>query len=157
MRSATPLGIGNITFRHQKVDSMKAVLAEGYDAVLVGSGAPRGRDLDVPGRKEAAANIHIGLDWLSSVLPGHITKIAQARHRARRPACPCVRDRVAGLIRASDGEHHRGHAGTRGHDHLTLSPELRNAGYNQTSIQCHARAGTPRPCPRDTIGDRARE
>jgi NADPH-dependent glutamate synthase beta subunit-like oxidoreductase len=49
-----------------RVDSLKAVLAEGYDAVFVGSGAPRGRDLDVPGRKEAAANIHIGIDWLSS-------------------------------------------------------------------------------------------
>ena len=56
---------------------MKAVLAEGYDAVFVGSGAPRGRDLDVPGRKEAAANIHIGLDWLSSVSFGHITKVGK--------------------------------------------------------------------------------
>src|SRR6187397_920953 len=70
-------GIGNIEFRHQKIDSMKAVLAEGYDAVFVGSGAPRGRDLDVPGRKEAAANIHIGLDWLSSVSFGHIDKIGK--------------------------------------------------------------------------------
>src|SRR6478752_1849311 len=70
-------GIGNVAFRHQKVDSMKAVLAEGYDAVFVGSGAPRGRDLDVPGRKEAAANIHIGLDWLSSVSFGHISKVGK--------------------------------------------------------------------------------
>ena len=70
-------GIGNIEFRHQKVNSMKALLAEGYDAIFVGSGAPRGRDLDVPGRKEAAANIHIGLDWLSSVSFGHITKIGK--------------------------------------------------------------------------------
>ncbi|HXW29366.1 MAG TPA: NAD(P)-binding protein, partial [Xanthobacteraceae bacterium] len=46
----------------QRIDSLKALLAEGYDAVFVGSGAPRGRDLDVPGRKEAAANIHIGID-----------------------------------------------------------------------------------------------
>src|SRR3979409_867332 len=70
-------GIGNIAFRHQKIDSMKAILAEGYDAVFVGSGAPRGRDLDVPGRKEAAANIHIGLDWLSSVSFGHISKVGK--------------------------------------------------------------------------------
>src|SRR5258708_3323696 len=69
--------IGNIEFRHKKIDSMKAVLAEGYDAVFVGSGAPRGRDLDVPGRKEAAANIHIGLDWLSSVSFGHISKVGK--------------------------------------------------------------------------------
>ena len=43
--------------------------------MFVGSGAPRGRDLDIPGRREAAANIHIGIDWLSSVSFGHITKI----------------------------------------------------------------------------------
>ena len=61
----------------QRVDSLKGLLAEEYDAVFVGSGAPRGRDLDVPGRAEAAANIHIGIDWLSSVSFGHITKIGR--------------------------------------------------------------------------------
>ena len=61
----------------RRVDSLKAVLAEGYDAVFVGTGAPRGRDLDIPGRKEAAANIHIGIDWLSSVSFGHIDKIGR--------------------------------------------------------------------------------
>src|SRR5204862_3382502 len=66
-----------VHFKQRKIDSMKALLAEGYDAVFVGSGAPRGRDLDVPGRKEAAANIHIGIDWLSSVSFGHIHKIGK--------------------------------------------------------------------------------
>ncbi len=61
----------------QRVDSLKGLLAEGYDAVFVGCGAPRGRDLDIPGRKEAAANIHIGIDWLSSVSFGHIDKIGR--------------------------------------------------------------------------------
>ena len=61
----------------QRVDSMKKLLAEGWDAVFVGSGAPRGRDLDIPGRKEGAANIHIGIDWLSSVSFGHVTKIGR--------------------------------------------------------------------------------
>src|SRR5215470_1295868 len=61
----------------QRVDSLKALLAEGYDAIFVGSGAPRGRDLDVPGRREAAANIHIGIDWLSNVSFGHISKIGK--------------------------------------------------------------------------------
>ncbi len=60
-----------------RIDSLGALLAEGWDAVFVGSGAPRGRDLDVPGRKEAAANIHIGIDWLSSVSFGHTTKIGK--------------------------------------------------------------------------------
>jgi len=61
----------------RRVDSMRALLAEGYDAVFVGAGAPRGRDLDLPGRKEAAANIHIGIDWLSSVSFGHTTSIGK--------------------------------------------------------------------------------
>jgi len=61
----------------KSIESMKALLTEGWDAVFVGTGAPRGRDLDIPGRKEAAANIHIGIDWLSSVSFGHINKIGK--------------------------------------------------------------------------------
>ena len=61
----------------KRVDSLKALLAENWDAVFVGCGAPRGRDLDIPGRKEAAKNIHIGIDWLSSVSFGHTTKIGK--------------------------------------------------------------------------------
>ncbi len=61
----------------ERVTSMKAILAEGYDAIFVGCGAPRGRELEIPGRKEAAANIHIGIDWLSSVSFGHIDHIGR--------------------------------------------------------------------------------
>ncbi|WP_292066544.1 FAD-dependent oxidoreductase [Brevundimonas sp. UBA7664] len=61
----------------ERIDSLGALLKEDYDAVFVGTGAPRGRDLDVPGRREAAANIHIGIDWLSSVSFGHIEKIGR--------------------------------------------------------------------------------
>ncbi len=61
----------------QRIDSMKSLLTEDYDAIFVGSGAPRGRDLEIPGRQEAAANIHIGIDWLSSVSFGHITSIGK--------------------------------------------------------------------------------
>jgi NADPH-dependent glutamate synthase beta subunit-like oxidoreductase len=60
-----------------KIGSMKKLLEQNYDAVFVGSGAPRGRDLDIPGRKEAAKNIHIGIDWLSSVSFGHTDKIGR--------------------------------------------------------------------------------
>jgi len=60
-----------------KIESLKKLLGEGWDAIFVGSGAPRGRDLDIPGRKEAAANIHIGIDWLSNVSFGHIDKIGK--------------------------------------------------------------------------------
>ncbi|HSV23103.1 MAG TPA: FAD-dependent oxidoreductase [Xanthobacteraceae bacterium] len=60
-----------------RIDSLKKLLAEDFDAIFVGSGAPRGRDLDIPGRREAAKNIHIGIDWLSSVSFGHIDKIGK--------------------------------------------------------------------------------
>ena len=61
----------------QRIDSMKKLLAKNFDAVFVGSGAPRGRELEVPGRKEAARNVHIGIDWLSSVSFGHTDKIGK--------------------------------------------------------------------------------
>ncbi|MBV8744567.1 MAG: FAD-dependent oxidoreductase [Xanthobacteraceae bacterium] len=61
----------------RRLDSMKALLAENFDAIFVGSGAPRGRELEIPGRQEAAKNIHIGIDWLSSVSFGHIDKIGK--------------------------------------------------------------------------------
>src|SRR5471032_2079469 len=60
-----------------RIDSLKKLLGENYDAIFVGSGAPRGRELEIPGRKEAAANIHIGIDWLSSVSFGHVTKVGK--------------------------------------------------------------------------------
>ncbi|MDE2467097.1 MAG: FAD-dependent oxidoreductase [Alphaproteobacteria bacterium] len=61
----------------ERVESLKALLDDGYDAVFIGSGAPRGRDLAIPGRDEAAQNIHIGIDWLSSVSFGHINRIGR--------------------------------------------------------------------------------
>jgi NADPH-dependent glutamate synthase beta subunit-like oxidoreductase len=61
-----------------RIDSLGALLAaEEFDAVFVGTGAPRGRDLDLPGRREAAANIHIGIDWLSNVSFQHIESIGR--------------------------------------------------------------------------------
>jgi NADPH-dependent glutamate synthase beta subunit-like oxidoreductase len=59
------------------VASLKGLLDEGFDAVFVGSGAPRGKDLELPGRKEGAANIHIGIDWLESVAFDHIKTIGE--------------------------------------------------------------------------------
>ncbi len=61
----------------KRIDSLKALLAENYNAIFVGCGAPRGRDLEIPGRKEAAKNVHIGIDWLSSVSFGHIDRIGK--------------------------------------------------------------------------------
>ncbi|MEQ8234648.1 MAG: FAD-dependent oxidoreductase [Gammaproteobacteria bacterium] len=59
------------------IDSLASVLEQDFDAVFVGTGAPRGRDLDIPGRTEAADHIHIGIDWLSSVAFGHIDSIGK--------------------------------------------------------------------------------
>jgi NADPH-dependent glutamate synthase beta subunit-like oxidoreductase len=56
------------------VTSMRALLDEGYDAVFVGSGAPHGKDLDLPGRRDVAT-IHVGLDWLAGVHFGHVERI----------------------------------------------------------------------------------
>ncbi len=70
-------GLGMEMRLGQRVDSLKALLEDDYDAIFVGCGAPRGRDLPIPGRHEAAANIHIGIDWLSSVSFGHIDKIGK--------------------------------------------------------------------------------
>src|SRR5256714_1844343 len=60
-----------------RIDSLKKLLGENYDAIFIGSGAPRGRELDIPGRKEAAGNIHIGIEWLASVSFGHVEKIGR--------------------------------------------------------------------------------
>ena len=62
------------------VNSMKALLAEKFDAIFVGSGAPRGKELDIPGRHDALVNgprIHIGIDWLESIAFGHIDTVGE--------------------------------------------------------------------------------
>lgn len=71
------LNLGVKFVANRRVESMKALMREGYDAVFVGCGAPRGRDLDIPGRKEAAKHIHIGIEWLASVSFGHVSKIGK--------------------------------------------------------------------------------
>ncbi|MGH7052877.1 MAG: FAD-dependent oxidoreductase [Stellaceae bacterium] len=71
------LGMGAECRFNHPITSLKALLAEGWDAVFVGCGAPRGRDLVIPGRREGAANIHIGIDWLSSVSFGHVDHIGR--------------------------------------------------------------------------------
>ncbi len=70
-------GLGVATHLERWVDSLKGVLAEPWDAVFVGTGAPRGRDADIPGRKEAAAHIHIGIEWLANVAFGHVSSIGR--------------------------------------------------------------------------------
>jgi NADPH-dependent glutamate synthase beta subunit-like oxidoreductase len=61
----------------QEIKSLEALLAEQFDAVFIGTGAPKGKDLSVPGRKEAAANTHVGIDWLTSVAFEHVHRIGR--------------------------------------------------------------------------------
>ena len=74
---AYALAMGGSFMAHRRIDSLKALLNEGWDAVFVGCGAPRGRDLEIPGRREAAANIRLGIEWLSSVSFGHVETIGR--------------------------------------------------------------------------------
>ncbi|WP_435139103.1 FAD-dependent oxidoreductase [Pseudopelagicola sp. nBUS_19] len=72
------LDMGVHTQFNTYVDSLQSILDKDYDAVFVGCGAPRGRDLpSLPGRKEAENNIHIGLDWLANVAFDHIKSIGR--------------------------------------------------------------------------------
>jgi formate dehydrogenase (NADP+) beta subunit len=61
------------------VTSMRALLDEAFDAVFVGSGAPKGKDLEIEGRWVDAGHdhIHIGIEWLGSVHFGHISSIGE--------------------------------------------------------------------------------
>ncbi|MBL4827808.1 MAG: FAD-dependent oxidoreductase [Spongiibacteraceae bacterium] len=65
------LNMGVVTHFNTYIDSLKDILDKGYDAVFVGTGAPRARDLTLPGRQQGEANIHLGIDWLSSVAFEH--------------------------------------------------------------------------------------
>ncbi len=61
---------------NHRIESLTSLLDEGYDAVFVGSGAPRGKDLDIPGRYDSD-RIHIGIDWLESVAFDHVKEIGK--------------------------------------------------------------------------------
>jgi formate dehydrogenase (NADP+) beta subunit len=71
------LSTGGRFVASRRIDSLKALVEEDYDAIFVGCGAPRGRDLDIPGRAEAADNIHVGIEWLASVSFGHTNRIGR--------------------------------------------------------------------------------
>ena len=63
---------------NSRIDSMRKLLETGgFDAVFVGSGAPKGKELNLPGRAEGGANIHIGINWLESVAFKHVDKIGE--------------------------------------------------------------------------------
>ena len=72
------LNMGVITHLNHRVESLKAMLTQGYDAIFIGTGAPRGRDLpNLPGRQEGGNKIHVGLDWLAGVVFRHVESIGK--------------------------------------------------------------------------------
>ena len=71
------LDMGIYSHFNQYVTSLKDIVNKGYDAIFVGTGAPKGKDLIVPGREEGKANIHIGIEWLASVAFEHTSKIGK--------------------------------------------------------------------------------
>ncbi len=71
------LSTGGSFVAARRINSLKALLGADYDAIFVGCGAPHGRDLDIPGRREAANNVRVGIEWLASVFFGHTHKIGR--------------------------------------------------------------------------------
>lgn len=66
-----------VTHFNTYVTSLREIINKNYDAVFVGTGAPRGKDLIIPGREEGKANIHVGIEWLASVAFEHTHKIGK--------------------------------------------------------------------------------
>ena len=71
------LNMGLKTKFNSEITSLKNFLKEDFDAVFVGTGAPKGKDLNIEGRKDAEANIHIGIDFLTSIAFEHIDSIGK--------------------------------------------------------------------------------
>src|SRR2546430_14557512 len=71
-------GMGVELKLNSPVGSLRRLLTDGgFDAVFVGSGAPKGKELKLRGRDAAAANIHIGIAWLESVAFGHVDSVGK--------------------------------------------------------------------------------
>ncbi|NNF21404.1 MAG: FAD-dependent oxidoreductase [Saprospiraceae bacterium] len=72
------IDMGIHTHFNQYVSSLKDILDKKYDAVFIGTGAPKGRDLSkLEGRQKADGQVHIGIEWLESVAFGHTTSIGK--------------------------------------------------------------------------------
>ena len=71
-------GMGAEILYGTRIGSLQKLLDDGgFDAVFVGSGAPKGKELRIPGRDEGAEHIHIGIDWLESVAFKHTERIGE--------------------------------------------------------------------------------
>jgi len=67
----------DVRYNH-RIESLKELLdADEHDAVFIGTGAPKGKELKIPGREEGAENIHIGIEWLEAIHFGHIDTVGE--------------------------------------------------------------------------------
>ena len=71
------LDLGIKTKFNSEITSMKELLEKDFDAIFVGTGAPKGRDIKIEGREEANDNIHIGIDWLTSIAFEHTKSVGK--------------------------------------------------------------------------------
>ena len=71
------LDMGIHTHFNHFVDSMAGILDKKYDAVFVGTGAPKGRILNIKGYEEAKENVHIGIEFLAQVAFEHRDKVGK--------------------------------------------------------------------------------
>ena len=71
------LNLGIKTEFNSEITSMKSMLDKDFDAIFVGTGAPKGRDINIEGREEADSNVHIGIDWLTSIAFEHTKSIGK--------------------------------------------------------------------------------
>ena len=71
------INMGIETRFNSEITSMESLLEEDFDAIFVGTGAPKGKDLNIEGRQEAEKNIHIGIDWLTSIAFEHTDSIGK--------------------------------------------------------------------------------
>ena len=71
------LNLGIKTVFNSEIKSMKEFLEKDFDAVFVGTGAPKGRDINIEGREAADKNIHIGIDWLTSIAFEHTKSVGK--------------------------------------------------------------------------------
>ena len=71
------LDLGIKTEFNSEIKSMKKLLERDFDAIFVGTGAPKGRDIRIEGREQAEKNIHIGIDWLTSIAFEHTKSVGK--------------------------------------------------------------------------------
>jgi NADPH-dependent glutamate synthase beta subunit-like oxidoreductase len=78
------LNMGIKTEFNSEIKSMKDFLEKDFDAVFVGTGAPKGRDINIEGREAADKNIHIGIDWLTNIAFEHTKSVGKKSNSVGR-------------------------------------------------------------------------